>query len=161
MENKIKFGIVLILAAVCIGGFFIWQNLQREPDAPVPQQKEELSPGSVTSSAIIATAEPAVATESVPDPAIDESKEDMVIDINPDIIAFMAVTDEELVRELRIYANSCGYAAAEKVKDMDEMMVDYAKKTITVPCYFTLVKKISKFDLIYQYEKKEYRFVPW
>lgn len=161
MEKRIKLGIVLIIVAVCIGGFFIWQYFQGKQNAAVPQAEIEKSVDSVSSSSVTVTESPTATKESVPDPSIDESKESMTVDINPDMLNFMGITKEEMEKELRIYANSCGYAAVEKVKDIDELIINYAKKTITIPCYFALKKNISKFDLIYQYEKKQYRFVPW
>lgn len=46
--------------------------------------------------------------------------------------------------------------------DMAEMTVDYAKETITIPCYFaTGNNHIVKFDMIFNYAKKTFDFIPW
>lgn len=83
------------------------------------------------------------------------------IDINPEILKLMKVTKKEFDREIIIYANSSGYAAAELMKDMDEVFIDYAKKTITVPCYFKVGKHKGKFDVVYYYHSKKWNFIPF
>lgn len=153
-----KLGIVLIVVAVLIGLIFLYEMTRKEK----PEQVGEQKVNTVTSSAIMQsgnfTGEPTAAPTPTP---ISESNNEILCEIRSDILDYMQVSAGEVSKQLRIYANSCGYSAATKVEDMDEMMVNYAKKTITVPCYFTLGKRISKFDMVYQYEKKTYRFVPW
>ena len=69
---------------------------------------------------------------------------------------------EVVKEELLIYANGSGESGADTVSDMAEMTVDYAKETITIPCYFATGNNHSvKFDMIFNYTKKTFDFIPW
>lgn len=169
MEKKIKTGILLILAALCIGGIFLWQTyrgrekngrLEMETQMKNTGYSKEFFPETVSQGSVSGTAAPPGQTDP-PEPSAGEAGGQNWAGINPDILAFMEVTEEEFSEKLRIYANECGYGAAEEAGDLEEMVVDYGKKTITIPCYFKVGKTVSKFDVVYQYEKKRYRFVPW
>lgn len=160
--KKRKLGIVLIFIALCIGIFFMI-NAFSGKEEKVENRKADgvTSRETVSPPAVSLTISPAPAKESTPDPAVDESKEPLRIEINPAILEHMGVTREEFASQITIYANSCGWSSAEAVNDLDEMFVNYAEKTITVPCRFSMGKETEKFDCIYHYEKKKYRFVPW
>lgn len=158
MEKRNKFGIILIAAAAAIGGVFLWKSMAEdavsEPINPPPAYEKEKPP---VSGAAVETAAPAAEGTPVP----EQNGDSMTIDINRDIIRFMGVTEKELAEELVAYANSCGQGAAEKVCGTEEMIVDYAGGTVTVPCCFVTAGKKAGFDMIYQYKRKKYRFVPW
>lgn len=160
--KKRKLGIVLIFIALCIGIFFMINAFSGKEEKVINRKddgitsRETVPPPTVN---LIVT--PTPTKESAPDPAVDESKEPLRIEINPAILKHMGVTTEEFAGQIRIYANSCGWSSAEEVNDLDEMFVNYAEKTITVPCCFSMGRKTEKFDCIYHYEKKKYRFVPW
>lgn len=161
MEKKIKTGVLLILAALCIGGTFLWQTYQGgDPESPeegkMAGREVSSSPVSGTTVSPIPVPELSDTPEPSPDPAGDPWME-----INPDILQYLSVTEEEFTEELRVYANQCGSGAAEKAGDLGEMMVDYGKKTVTIPCYFKTGKTMEKFDVVFYTEKRRYRFVPW
>lgn len=169
MEKKIKTGILLILAALCIGGIFLWQTYRGREKNELPETgaqmentgySKELFPETVSQGSVSGT----VVSPGQADPpelSVEETGEQNWADINPDILQYMGITEGEFSEKLRIYANECGYGAAEEAGDLKEMIVDYGKKTITIPCYFKVGNTVSKFDVVYQYEKRKYRFVPW
>lgn len=157
MEKKKKIGMILIAAAVGIGGVFLWKSMAEDTVKSTPVVYGNEKSESVSGSAV-ETAPPVAATGT---PETDENRGGMEIGINPDIIRFMGLTERELAGELMVYANSCGQGAARGVYGTEEMLVDYARGTITVPCYFVTDGQKSGFDMIYQYQRKKYRFVPW
>lgn len=166
MEKKIKTGVLLIVAALCIGGIFLWQTYQgRDPGEQGEEQLagreektagKEFSKSSASGAVASPDPEPSDTQEPSPDPAGDPW-----IEVNPDILQFLAVTEEEFADKLRVYANQCGCGAAEKAGDLGEMIVDYGEKTVTIPCYFKTGKAVEKFDVVFYTEKRRYRFVPW
>lgn len=160
--KKRKLGIVLIFIALCLG-IFLMINAFSGKKEKVENRKADgiISRETVSPPAVHLTISPEPTKESAPDPAVDESRELLRIKINPAILEHMGVTREVFVRQIKIYANSCGCSSAEEINDLDEMFVNYAEETITVPCCFSMGKETSKFDCIYYYKKKKYRFVPW
>lgn len=160
MEKKTKTGILLILAALCLGGIFLWQVYRNREGAGTGtgnKNSRQETGNTASAGSVSGTWVPPVPAETwEPSP---DGTEDWA-DIDPDILRYMEIT-EEITKELRIYANECGCGAADRVEDLEEMIVDYGKKTVTVPCSFKTGKNVSKFDMVYQYEEKEYRFVPW
>ncbi|MFR7818532.1 MAG: hypothetical protein ACLU22_14055 [Clostridium sp.] len=44
---------------------------------------------------------------------------------------------------------------------MGEITISYTEHTMTIPCYMTVNKKVVKFDVIYNMNKKTWRFEPW
>lgn len=155
--NKKKIGILLILVAVLIGMFFLYEMFGKKNLKEQNSRTESVSHSATTT--IIKTMMPDKPVS--PTPKIVEMQDELKCEIRKEMLDLMGVTNQEIVEELNIYANSCGCADADSVQDMDEIYINYADKTITVPCYFALQKKSIKFDCIYNYEKKTYRFVPW
>ena len=163
MDKKVKLGIALIAAAAVLGGFFLYQDYFAGQAGTVLQAEVEMTPEAVFSPAVTAEA---LENTGVPAGESGQEKEEMETQIKAEvsesILAFIQVSREDFTKETKIYANSCGYGNAGKVKDMGEMIVNYTEKTVTVPCYFTMKQaERKKFDVIYYYEKKKYRFVPW
>lgn len=158
---KRKKGILLILSAVVIFAAVIGHEIYaakekkpvvQEPEAEVeiPEVTENPKP----------TSTPATTPATTPD-EMDEAKGDINIEINKDILQYVQVSKEDFDTEIQIFANSFGYAGADEVGDMDEMTVNYAGKTVSIPCYITLRNKKMKFDAIYNWEKRKWHFAPW
>lgn len=169
MEKKIKTGIILILAALCIGGIFLWQTFRSGETNELTEEgvqtketgnREEIFSKIVSQGSVSGTVTPTALAE-LPESFPAEAEEETWADINQDILQYMGITEKEFSEKLKIYANECGCGAAEKAGDLGEMIVNYGQKTITIPCYFKVGKTVSKFDVVCQYEKKVYRFVPW
>lgn len=159
MKKKIRLGIILIFAALCIAAFFLLQTFAGKEERT--EYRNYTHSETVSPAAVNLVISPVPTQEKAPDPAVDESRDPIQAEFNPDILDYMGVTKEDLLMQVKIFANSCGYGAAREVKDLDELYVDYSRQTITVPCRLSLDKKTVKFDCIYNYEKKKYRFVPW
>lgn len=162
MKKKKILGIVLIIAAAVIGIVYLYQTFGKKTE---PVTNANKTPETVSYSAVTketdTTQTPVPTIKVTPDADNNENRKNLDYNINPDMLGFMRVSEQEVKEQLKIYANSCGYGTAEKIQDMDEMIVNYEEKTITIPCYFSIEGKISKFDMIYQWEKKKYRFVLW
>lgn len=156
---KKKYGVILIIVAILIGGFAIYEKFFSEPGDGDKSSDIPLVTESVTGNSIMP--EYTNTPEPTDDSRMDQSAKELEISIRPDIIQFMGVDSEDMARELRIFANSCGRSRAEQVKDMGEMLVEYEKGTVTVPCYFQQGSDLMKFDMIYNLQKNKYRFEPW
>ena len=156
---KRRYGVILIIVAILIGGIAVYEAFflnsngkEKNPQAPIATESVDEK-----TFAIEETATP----EPTENPDMDQSTKEIKISIRTDIIQFLGANPKEMARELRIFANSCGRSRAEKVKDMGEMLVEYEKGTVTVPCYFQQGSDLMNFDMIYNLKKNKYRFVPW
>ena len=98
-------------------------------------------------------------------PADAETEEDKkstaLVEIRAEILQQLQVSATEFEKQIQIFKNSFGYAAAKQVKDMGEITISYTEHTMTIPCYMTVNKKVVKFDVIYNMNKKTWRFEPW
>lgn len=157
-EVEWKKGIIFILSAVVIIVTFIVCEIYavKENKRIIQEQETEVEIPEVT--------ENPERHEDTPIPSpggTDEVKGDINIEINKDILQYIQVSKEDFDTEIQIFANSFGYAGADEAGDMDEMTVNYAGKTVTVPCYIKLGDKKMKFDAIYNRDKRKWHFAPW
>lgn len=160
-----KKGILLIIAAVTLfAGFVCYELIGKEPEeTSLPDTASEMTETETTATetkASFSTAEP----EETDLPATDESEEweeDITLEVEKEILSYMKISKKELKKQIRLFANSSGYTDECQVKDYGEMNVDFSKETITVPFYLSMGKKSMKFDAVYQYKKRKWRFVPW
>lgn len=158
MERRKK-GIVLILIAILIFGVFAGVEFFGKKEKKEPAQ---------TSTAAIPSATPiptSVVTITPKPPADAETEEDKkstaLVEIRAEILQQLQVSATEFEKQIQIFKNSFGYAAAKQVKDMGEITISYTEHTMTIPCYMTVNKKVVKFDVIYNMNKKTWRFEPW
>lgn len=160
MERRKK-GIVLILIAILIFGVFAGVEFFGK--------KEKKEPAQTSATAAIPSATPiptsVVVTITPKPPADAETEEDKkstaLVEIRAEILQQLQVSATEFEKQIQIFKNSFGYAAAKQVKDMGEITISYTEHTMTIPCYMTVNKKVVKFDVIYNMNKKTWRFEPW
>lgn len=161
MERRKK-GIVLILIAILIFGVFAGVEFFGK--------KEKKEPAHTSATAAIPSATPittsVVTVTGTPKPPADaETEEDKkstaLVEIRAEVLQQLQVSAAEFEKQIQIFKNSFGYAAAKQVKDMGEITISYAEHTMTIPCYMTVNKKVVKFDVIYNMTKKTWRFEPW
>lgn len=158
------------MIAVAVGIFGICQYAFNRRSSDRVMVEEKTQEPQVTSQTI----QPDVTKEPATTPAVtmtttpekktgDYSSDEFNIqlDINSEIIQTIGVSEEELAKQFRQYANECGYADADTVHSMDEMIIDYDREQITVACYFQIGKEKHKFDLLYYRKDKSFEFVPW
>ena len=91
----------------------------------------------------------------------EDKKSTALVEIRAEILQQLQVSATEFEKQIQIFKNSFGYAAAKQVKDMGEITISYTEHTMTIPCYMTVNKKVVKFDVIYNMNKKTWRFEPW
>ena len=156
MERRKK-GIVLILIAILIFGVFAGVEFFG---------KKEPAQTSATAAIPSATPIPTSVVTITPKPPADaETEEDKkstaLVEIRAEILQQLQVSATEFEKQIQIFKNSFGYAAAKQVKDMGEITISYTEHTMTIPCYMTVNKKVVKFDVIYNMNKKKWRFEPW
>ena len=99
--------------------------VEKESSIPMPDSQDTMPP------TVQPTATPTVLQQ--------EFFSNIKIKIREDILQNLKLhgASKEVVKEeLLIYANESGESGADTVSDMAEMTVDYAKETITIPCYF-------------------------
>lgn len=148
--NKKKGLILIIVAILLFIGYMIFTKLSLRPTTTPKAEPTD----KIVSSSNISTA-------TMPADGVDETVYNIKINVNPQILKLMKVSKREFAKEIRIYANSSGNAAAELIDDMDEVNINYGVHKITVPCYFKVGKYKNKFDIIYYYQAKEWQFVPF
>lgn len=153
MERRKK-GIVLILIAILIFGVFAGVEFFGK--------KEKKEPAQTSATAAIPSATPiptSVVTITPKPPADAETEEDKkstaLVEIRAEILQQLQVSATEFEKQIQIFKNSFGYAAAKQVKDMGEITISYTEHTMTIPCYMTVNKKVVKFDVIYNMNKKK------
>lgn len=163
-----KKGFALISIALMIAGaYFLMQLAQR-----TERYKKEVMYAAEKESSIHMpdsqdTVQPTAIPTAMPTPTVlqQEFFSNIKIKIREDILQNLKLhgASKEVVKEeLLIYANESGESGADTVSDMAEMTVDYAKETTTIPCYFaTGNNHIVKFDMIFNYAKKTFDFIPW
>jgi hypothetical protein len=156
MERRKK-GIVLILIAILIFGVFAGVEFFGKKE-----------PAQTSATAAIPSATPiptSVVTSTLKPPADAETEEDKkstaLVEIRAEVLQQLQVSAAEFEKQIQIFQNAFGYAGAKKVKDMGEITINYTEHTMTIPCYMMANKKVVKFDVIYNMNKKTWRFVPW
>lgn len=167
-----KKGFALIsLALMIAGAYFLMQLAQRteryKKEVMYAAEKESSIPMPDSQDTMPPTVQPTVVPTAMPTPTVlqQEFFSNIKIKIREDILQNLKLhgASKEVVKEeLLIYANESGESGADTVSDMAEMTVDYAKETITIPCYFATGNNHSvKFDMIINYTKKTFDFIPW
>ena len=167
-----KKGFALIsLALMIAGAYFLMQLAQRteryKKEVMYAAEKESSIPMPDSQDTMPPTVQPTAIPTAMPTPTVlqQEFFSNIKIKNREDILQNLKLhgASKEVVKEeLLIYANESGESGADTVSDMAEMTVDYAKETITIPCYFaTGNNHIVKFDMIFNYTKKTFDFIPW
>lgn len=158
MKQRKKGITIIVLSILLFAGFVSYEIFnKKEKEQIVEEQSAELP--SVSSSAVSMVP---LTPSPPPDAETEEDKNSsLVVDINENILNQLQVTRKEFITQIQIFKNSFGYGGKSKLKDMGEITINYREKTITIPCYMTVSNKVIKFDVIYQMNKKTWRFVPW
>lgn len=162
---KRKKGIVLIVTAVLIfAGFLSYEYAGKKEKKKEPDQSTVTGTAAEFSKEKTVTEPSSVTPETInneDNPDDKEWQESIVMEINPDILTYMKVSEKDFRKQIKLFANSSGYTETCHVQDMGEVTVNFSEETITVPCYLSMEKKKMKFDVIYQYKKEKWRFEPW
>lgn len=159
---KRKKGILLIVLAIVVFAGYLGYDL----DSKKEKGMESKSPNMTGTPTTFSNPEPIVTPEpsqeaDVPEDAENDLQDGIELDVKDEILSYMGVLKKELANQIKIFANSVGYAEANYVQDMGEMTVNFTEETIIIPCYLSMGKQSMKFDVIYQYKKGNWRFVPW
>lgn len=163
---KRKKGIVLIVAAVLIfAGFLSYEYAGKKEKKKEPEQSSVTGTAAeLSEEKTVTESSPSVTPETIKNednPDDKEWQESIVMEINPDILTYMKVSEKDFRKQIKLFANSSGYTETCHVQDMGEVTVNFSEETITVPCYLSMGKQSMKVDVIYQYQKEKWRFVPW
>lgn len=159
MERRKK-GIVLIIVAVLIFATFMGYEFFGKRKKTEPVQPSVTA--TIPSATPIATAAVTITPKPPADAETEEDKKSTaLVEIRAEILQQLQVSATEFEKQIQIFKNSFGYAAAKQVKDMGEITISYTEHTMTIPCYMTVNKKVVKFDVIYNMNKKTWRFEPW